>query len=332
MPMSDQTQSTAKSVKVTRSDDQPAASGGFQISQGVATVMVAVIGLLGAAIGHLATSWTSRDVAQTTAQSQVTLERQKFVQQTIAAIVGKGTEQEQIRTLRFYAKIGVIGEPYAENILKLPDKELPAISAVPTTASAREQFFRKYRTEFGRLSDDGEAALTRIFSFIQQGKNMTDVRQVAYVLATVQYETLGTFKALAELGSDDSLEQRYGAATSIGQRMGSTEPGDGARYRGRGYIQITGKANYRKVGESLGVDLVQAPEKALEPETAYRILEHTMKSGTLTGKKLDDYIFGDKADYVNARRIVNNLDHAQQIADKARSFELILHDVLADAK
>ena len=54
--------------------------------------------------------------------------------------------------------------------------------------------------------------------------------------------------------------------------LGNTQPGDGPRYKGRGFIQLTGRANYRAYGQRLGVDLEAEPHRALDPQVGARVL------------------------------------------------------------
>lgn len=61
------------------------------------------------------------------------------------------------------------------------------------------------------------------------------------------------------------------AELMYGDRMGNDAHGDGYKYRGRGYIQLTGKDVYREAGNALGLDLVRDPELAAVPENAGKI-------------------------------------------------------------
>ncbi|MEO8890991.1 MAG: glycoside hydrolase family 19 protein [Coleofasciculaceae cyanobacterium] len=86
-------------------------------------------------------------------------------------------------------------------------------------------------------------------------------------LATIGVET-GGFCPINEQGDDDYFTNNYEWRSDLG----NDQAGDGARYHGRGYIQITGRANYREYGQKLSVDLEGNPDLALDPIIAAQIL------------------------------------------------------------
>lgn len=94
------------------------------------------------------------------------------------------------------------------------------------------------------------------------------------------------------------FESMYGFETERGKRLGNTEPGDGLKYCGAGYIQLTGKKNFLLAGEHIKVDLINAPEKALEPEIACAIFAWFFQSNHVDKA-------ADSMDWKKVRRIVN---------------------------
>jgi putative chitinase len=159
-----------------------------------------------------------------------------------------------------------------------------------------------------------------------------DRRQLAYVLATAFHETGATMRPIREQGGKAYLTTNYdvlGDKPNRARRNGNTEAGDGVRYAGRGFVQLTWKNNYRKVGVLLGLDLVAEPDKALDPETAAIILIRGMREGWFTGRKLAEFFDTTRAEWVQARRIVNGVDKAPLIAGHARKFEAALQEAVA---
>ncbi len=140
---------------------------------------------------------------------------------------------------------------------------------------------------------------------------VVDLGQIAYVFATAEHEShFGRF--MMELADGSDYEGR--------EDLGNTEPGDGPRFKGRGFVQITGRRNYQIWSEKLGINLIDRPEKAALPEIAAIILVRGMRDGSFTGVGLSDFIVGADRDFFNARKIVNALDRADLIAQFAEYY------------
>ena len=136
---------------------------------------------------------------------------------------------------------------------------------------------------------------------------------------------------MTEYGAD-SYFSKYERPTTISVRLGNTEAGDGLRFKGRGYVQITGRSNYAKLSAALGLGkaFVTQPALVLEPINAYRIMSLGMRGGLFTGKKLTTYIYDSNCDYVGARRIINGQDKAPEIGAMAVKLQAALINSLLD--
>lgn len=187
-----------------------------------------------------------------------------------------------------------------------------------------------YTSRFGPLTDNLVDSFAFLFSKIETDNRFsdtdTDRRKLAYCLATFKWETAHTMKPIDEHGSDAYFNRRYNPQTKVGKMLGNTQPGDGALFHGRGYVQLTGRSNYAKAKKLTGVDLLNEPDRAKEPELALHIAIQGMTDGWFTGRKLSHYFVGDTADYVNARKIINGLDQADKIADIARGYSELLRE------
>lgn len=188
----------------------------------------------------------------------------------------------------------------------------------------RDSFFRELRSHFGSLTQSQVDAINQLLGFIELDSNATRKDIIAYQLATIKHETANTYEPISEYGGSDYFNNRYGPHTQVGRDLGNTQEGDGARFHGRGYVQLTGRTNYQVFSDKLQCDLIAYPELAKVPSIAYRIMITGMGEGLFTGKKISDYINDNAVDYRNSRRVINKLDKANLIAGYAKLFRRIL--------
>ena len=88
-------------------------------------------------------------------------------------------------------------------------------------------------------------------------------QRVAAFIAQIGHES-GQLVYVRELWGPTPAQAKYEGRTDLG----NTVQGDGFKYRGRGLIQVTGRANYAACGEALGLDLINHPELLEQPQYA----------------------------------------------------------------
>jgi hypothetical protein len=145
-------------------------------------------------------------------------------------------------------------------------------------------------------------------------RGLTDLRWLAYMLATVYHETAKIMQPIEEYGKGKG--RKYGKKL---KRTGIPYTSPDKLYYGRGYVQLTWYENYEMMSRLLHTDLLNQPEFALLPEVAAEIMFEGMTKGNsnfgdFTGKSLEMYFNERKEDPINARRIINGLDKADAIA------------------
>lgn len=161
---------------------------------------------------------------------------------------------------------------------------------------------------------------------------LTDRPMLLAALATIRAETEG-FVPISELPSHlNTLPGKppfsaYEPGTEPGRRVGNTEPGDGALFKGRGFVQLTGRDNYRRYGERLGLPLLTQPDLANAPEVAALLL-----AAFLADKAERMRAALAAGDLRAARRLVNGGSHGlDRFRDVFRMADTLALPVLASA-
>lgn len=113
--------------------------------------------------------------------------------------------------------------------------------------------------------------------------------RIAHFMAQITHECAG-FRTTEEFATGAAYEGRAD--------LGNTQKGDGRRYKGRGLIQLTGRANYRAIGKKLNLPLEEQPELAAEPVISLKIACEYWKSRNINAA-------ADRDDLITATRLVN---------------------------
>jgi putative chitinase len=197
------------------------------------------------------------------------------------------------------------------------------------TLASANPFFTDLR--LGLMSPSiSERELEGLHAVLTAGEGLP-ISHVAYMLATAFHETAHTMQPVREanwLSTQQAAAYFYrmydkgGARPDVAARLGNTEYGDGVKFAGRGYVQLTGRANYAKAEGELGLPFTSSPDLMLLQGPAALVMRRGMVEGWFTGRKLSDYL--PAVGYTAARRIINGQDKAADIAVYAQRFEAAL--------
>lgn len=145
----------------------------------------------------------------------------------------------------------------------------------------------------GASADRARALATTAATYFVSYGIMSSALRLAHFLAQVMHES-GGFRYMEEIWGPTDAQRRYEGRKDLG----NTKPGDGFRFKGRGPLQITGRANYRLYGQRLGIDLESNPELAATPEIGLRIALEFWKANGLNA-------LADKDDVQGITRRIN---------------------------
>ncbi|MBS7540041.1 peptidoglycan-binding protein [Ancylobacter lacus] len=148
------------------------------------------------------------------------------------------------------------------------------------------EFIRKVAPRFsGKFAEAQAAIISAIGPALAATLERYDIGaplRIAHFMGQVTHECAG-FRTTQEFASGAAYEGR--------RDLGNTEAGDGRRFKGRGLLQLTGRANYKAYGEALGIDLVGEPERAAEPVLSLVIAcEYWKRRGINKAADADDLV------------------------------------------
>jgi predicted chitinase len=174
-------------------------------------------------------------------------------------------------TILAWDALGRFGSPQATTTASLPDgpTETPSVNAKALLVKAMDDLGvkdPKLRAGIAAIAEAESGFRPRS----EEGYSHTKVDRIREVFGN-RVADLNDLELAHLASNDEAFFNRVYGGTFGQQHLGNTEPGDGFKFRGRGIFQITGRANYKKYGTELNIDLIGNPDLANDAETAAKL-------------------------------------------------------------
>jgi predicted chitinase len=165
------------------------------------------------------------------------------------------------------AKLDQIMQRIAAAEQPQPDPPAPAVQATPTVPATITT------TKKAIKAKPEQGAKPKAYVPVTKSPFELVLRKAALGAKMAGAELAAFMGQCAHESAKFTTTKEFSSGTQYEGRadLGNTQPGDGARYKGRGFIQITGRANYTAAGKALGIDLVNHPELAERPDIATKV-------------------------------------------------------------
>lgn len=193
----------------------------------------------------------------------------------------------------------------------------------------RQFFFDQTRATLfdGAFKQAQEDGLTAILDKWEKESPDADDRWLAYMLGTVHHETGRTMQPVRETFANSDakaisiLNKAFGAGKLTLVKKPYWGPdAEGKSWLGRGLVQLTHKANYEKLGNAIGANLVQDPTLAMDMDVALKIMFVGMRDGLFTKIGLPDRFSKTVEKWREARQIINGLERADLVASYGKAY------------
>ncbi len=191
----------------------------------------------------------------------------------------------------------------------------------------RIAFFNRLKTQrlYTSINQGHVQGFDAIINEWEANDKLSDLRWLAYIMATIYHEVNKTMQPIEEYGKGKSMP--YGKKLKMGEGPNKRVPYEkpDKLYFGRGLVQTTWYENYEKLtktprAKAEGWDFLNKPELMLQMKPSVWSAFYGMTTGLFTGRKLSHYFDGEKEDPLNARKIINGTDKASLIAVYYKKF------------